>query len=254
MKKTSLKKTYISFLFDLKNQIKTSQVKAMLAVNRELILLYFKIGKAILEKEIKEGWGTKITERISRDLRKSFPKMKGLSHSNIRYMKRFAEEICLQSLPAVGGEAICQQVTPNLDSLSLMPFFQIPWWHNVTLLDQVSEQKQRVWYADQTIVNGWSRSILIKQIKSNLYRRQVSANKSHNFDLTLPKAQSELVESLFKDQYNFDFLRGDLSEKELEDSLVENVTKFLLELGRGFSFVGKQYQLAVGGKDFLYPF
>jgi predicted nuclease of restriction endonuclease-like (RecB) superfamily len=256
MKKTSLKKTYISFISDLKNQIKTSQVKAVLAVNRELILLYFKIGKAILEKETKEGWGTKITERISRDLQKSFPKMKGLSHSNIRYMKRFAEEICLQTMPTVGEQAICQQPagkleicqqeTSSTDALSLLPFFQIPWWHNVTLLDQVSEQKQRLWYANQTIVNGWSRSVLINQIKSHLYRRQVSATKSHNFDLTLPKERSELVE-----KYNFDFLCGDLKEKELEDSLVENVTKFLLELGRGFSFVGKQYQLTVGGKDFF---
>jgi predicted nuclease of restriction endonuclease-like (RecB) superfamily len=109
-------------------------------------------------------------------------------------------------------------------------------------------EEQRLWYIDQTIKNGWSRSVLTHQIKSDLYRRQVAATKSHNFDLTLPKAQSELVESIFKDEYNFDFIR---KEKELEDCLIENVTKFLLELGRGFAFIGKQYQLVVGGQDFF---
>jgi predicted nuclease of restriction endonuclease-like (RecB) superfamily len=204
MKKLSPKKSYITLITELKTQIQTARIKASLAVNRELILLYFKIGKSILEKEIEEGWGTKITERISQDLQKSFPEMKGLSYTNIRYMKRFAESVCQQVGGKSGYEAICQQVGGVID----LPFFEIPWWHNVVLLERVSEEVQRLWYAQQTIANGWSRSVLTHQIKSDLYRRQVSATKSHNFDLTLPKAQSELVESIFKDEYNFDFIRG----------------------------------------------
>ena len=258
MKKLSPKKSYITLISELKTQIQAARIKASLAVNRELILLYFKIGKSILEKEIEEGWGTKITERISQDLQKVFPEMKGLSYTNIRYMKRFAEMIHQQAAGKLGYEAICQQVAGKLEiyqrvgGVSEIPFFEIPWWHNVVLLEQVSANEQRLWHAKQTIVNGWSRSVLTHQIKGDLYRRQVSATKSHNFNLTLPKAQSELVESIFKDEYNFDFIRGsELKEKELEDCLTENVTKFLLELGRGFAFIGKQYQLVVGGQDFF---
>ena len=204
MKKLSPKKSYITLISELKTQIQAARIKASLAVNRELILLYFKIGKSILEKEIEEGWGTKITERISQDLQKVFPEMKGLSYTNIRYMKRFAELICQQVAGKLGYEAICQQV----GGVSEIPFFEIPWGHNVALINQVDLGEQRLWYAQQTIANGWSRSVLTHQIKSDLYRRQVSATKSHNFDLTLPKAQSELVESIFKDEYNFDFIRG----------------------------------------------
>lgn len=258
MKKLSPKKSYITLISELKTQIQTARIKASLAVNRELILLYFKIGKSILEKEIEEGWGTKITERISQDLQKSFPEMKGLSYTNIRYMKRFADSICQQTAGKLGYEAICQQAVGKLEicqqvgGVNEIPFFEIPWGHNVTLIDQTESTEQRLWYAKQSILNGWSRSVLIHQIKSDLYRRQVSATKSHNFDLTLPKAQSKLVESIFKDEYNFDFIRGsELKEKELEDCLIENVTKFLLELGRGFAFIGKQYPLVVGGQDFF---
>lgn len=258
MKKASPQKSYIALIKEIKSQIQTSRIKASLAVNRELIFLYFKIGKSILGKEIKEGWGTKITERISRDLQKSFPEMKGLSHTNIRYMKRFAELICQQSVGKSGESPICHQaggklenVSPDVEIIGVSPFFAIPWRHVVELMDRVETNDQRLWYAEETIRNGWSRSILMHQIKTNLYRRQVSATKSHNFDLTLSKSQSALAEKIFKDEYNFDFIHGaNLKEKELEDCLVENVAKFLLELGQGFAFIGKQYQLSVGGQDF----
>ena len=234
-----LDKSYLKFIDDLKNQIKAARIKAHLAVNRELILLYFSIGKSILIKQEEEGWGSKVIERVATDLREEFPDMRGLSPRNILYMKQFAEKY---------DNLITQQPVAQLGKLS---FFNIPWGHNVVIMDQDFLYEQSLWYANQTVENGWSRNVLIHQIKSNLYKRQVSLEKTHNFDLTLPNPQSDLVADLLKDEYNFDFLRGeDFKEKELEGHLIDNITKFLLELGKGFAFIGKQYHLEVGGQDF----
>jgi len=237
---TKLDKSYIAFVNDLKKQIKISRIKAHLFVNRELILLYFKIGKAILEKQREKKWGSKIVEQISKDLKKEFPNMTGLSRANIFYMRRFAE--------FYENELVQHPAGLILES----PFLNIPWGHNILLMDQVSSHKKRFWYANQVINNGWSRNILLHQVKADLYGRQTTTNKTHNFNLTLPDEQSELVANLFKDKYNFEFLNGiNLKEKEVEDCLVENIVQFLLELGRGFAFVGKQYNLEVGGQDFF---
>ena len=234
---TALDKSYLQFINELKDQIKTARVKAHLAVNRELVLLYFRIGQSILKKQEEEGWGSKVIDRISQDLRSEFSEMKGLSVTNLDYMRRFAAFL------------ISQQPAGELESL---PFFQIPWGHNLVLLDQVSEEKHRLWYANQTIGNAWSRNVLTHQIKSNLHSRQTALDKTHNFDLTLPNPQSDLATDLLKDEYNFEFLRGsDFKEKELEDHLTENIVKFLLELGKGFAFIGRQYNLQVGGQDFF---
>jgi predicted nuclease of restriction endonuclease-like (RecB) superfamily len=233
-----LEKSYIKFLDDLKIQIKQSRIKAHLAVNRELILLYYNIGLAILEKQKEEGWGTKIIERVAKDLKQEFSEMTGLSYTNIQYMQRFAKSCC-EIYPQAAGK------------LEELPFFNIPWGHNREVIDSLSEGSQRLWYANQTIKNGWSRNVLMHQIKSDLYRRQTSIEKTHNFDLTLPNPQSELVADLLKDEYNFEFLRGsNFKERELEDHLINNITKFLLELGKGFAFIGKQYHIEVGGQDF----
>ena len=233
-----LEKSYIKFLDDLKIQIKQSRIKAHLSVNRELILLYYKIGLAILEKQKEEGWGTKIIERVAKDLKQEFPEMTGLSYTNIQYMQRFAKSCC----------EIYPQLVGKLEDL---PFFNIPWGHNREVIDSLSESTQKLWYANQTIKNGWSRNVLMHQIKSDLYQRQTSIEKTHNFDLTLPNPQSELVADLLKDEYNFEFLRGsNFKERELEDHLINNITKFLLELGKGFAFIGKQYHIEVGGQDF----
>jgi predicted nuclease of restriction endonuclease-like (RecB) superfamily len=241
-------KSYIQFIQELKQEIKTSQIKAHLAVNLELILFYFKIGKAILEKQKQEGWGTKIIEKVSQDLKTEFSDMKGLSSSNLFYVRRFAEFIMAEItiLPQLVGELEFEQKADKI------AFFNIPWGHNRELLDQLSSNDQRLWYAKQIIQNGWSRNVLIHQIKSNLYKRQAIADKTHNFHLTLPAPQSDLAANLLKDEYNFEFLRGgDFKERELEDYLTDNIVKFLLELGKGFSFVGKQYHLEVGGQDFF---
>lgn len=222
---------YISLLEELKNKIKISQNRAILSVNKELIFLYYEIGKIILKNQSQKGWGSKIIENLAEDLRKEFPNMKGLSLRNLRYMRLFAE-----SYPA---EIVQQTVA------------QISWGHNIALLDKVSSNK-RDWYAKKAIENGWSRNVMIHQIESNLYERMLLEGKTHNFSQTLPDKNSELAAETLKDPYIFDFLNLSESylEKELEDSLVENITKFLLELGKGFAYIGRQYHLEVGGEDF----
>lgn len=222
---------YISLLEELKNKIKISQNRAILSVNKELIFLYYEIGKIILKNQSQKGWGSKIIENLAEDLRKEFPNMKGLSLRNLRYMRLFAE-----SYPA---EFVQQSVA------------QLSWGHNIVLLDKVSSNK-REWYAKKAIENGWSRNVMVHQIESNLYERMLLEGKTHNFSQTLPDKNSELAAETLKDPYIFDFLNLSESylEKELEDSLIENITKFLLELGKGFAYVGRQYHLEVGGEDF----
>ena len=222
---------YISLLEELKNKIKISQNRAILSVNKELIFLYYEIGKIILKNQSQKGWRSKIIENLAEDLRKEFPNMKGLSLRNLRYMRLFAE-----SYPA---EFVQQSVA------------QLSWGHNIALLDKVSSNK-RDWYAKKAIENDWSRNVMVHQIESNLYERMLLEGKTHNFSQTLPDKNSELAAETLKDLYIFDVLNLSESylEKELQDSLVENITKFLLELGKGFAYVGRQYHLEVGGEDF----
>lgn len=234
-----LDKSYIKFIDELKSQIKASRIKAHLAVNRELILLYYKIGQAILEKQKEESWGAKIIERIAQDLKQEFSEMTGLSKRNLEFMQQFAS--------TYRGLFPKQPVS----EMDYSPIFNIPWGHNITILQTIDNLTERLWYVEQVIKNGWSRNVLMHQIKSNLYKRQASVEKTHNFDLTLPNPQSDLAADLLKDEYNFEFLRGsNFKERELEDHLIDNITKFLLELGKGFAFIGKQYHLEVGGQDF----
>lgn len=222
---------YPALVADLKERIRTAQVRASLAVNREMVLLYWQIGRELLSRQQQEGWGAKVVERLSRDLRLAFPEMTGLSSRNLKYMRAFAE--------AWPDEAIVQQVVA-----------QIPWGHNVRLLDGTSNAAERLWYVRQTIQHGWSRNVLVHQIDSNLYARQGQAQT--NFDRTLPPPQSDLARQLLKDPYNFDFLSlgGEAQERDLKSGLLEHIRRFLLELGEGFAFVGSQYHLEVGGDDF----
>lgn len=222
---------YNDFLRDLKARIRTAQVKAALAVNRELVLLYWQIGKDILVRQQERGWGAKVIERLSHDLRLAFPEMKGFSRTNLLYMRAFAE--------AYPDQAFVQQAAG-----------QIPWFHNCTLLDKVKDREERVWYMQQTVEYGWSRAVLVHQIESRLYQRQGQALT--NFAQTLPAPQSDLAQQLLKDPYNFDFLTlgKDAHERDLEGGLLGHIRQFLLELGAGFAFVGSQYHLEVGGQDF----
>ena len=227
----SSSKSYQDLLARLKSQIQTAQVRAAVAVNRELVLLYWGIGKEILQRQQQEGWGAKIIDQLGKDLRHEFPAMQGFSPRNLKYMRAFAE--------AWPEESIVQQAVA-----------QIPWGHNVRLLDLVKDHQERLWYVEKAIQNGWSRNVLVLQIESGLYRRQGKAIT--NFKATLPAPQSDLAQQLIKDPYNFDFLTltSEAQERDLEKGLLAHLRQFLMELGVGFAFVGSQVPLEVAGEDF----
>ena len=226
-----ISKSYQDFLTRLKAQIRTAQVRAALSVNQELVLLYWQIGKEILTRQKEDGWGTRVIERLAKDLRSEFPDMQGLSARNLSYMKAFAE--------AWPDDSILQQAVAKLS-----------WGHNVRLLDRVKMPEERLWYAQQTIQNGWSRNVLLMQIESGLYRRQGKAIT--NFQTALPAPQSDLTQQILKDPYNFDFLTltNEAQERDLERGLPAQLRRFLIELGVGFAFVGNQVPLEVGGEEF----
>lgn len=223
--------SYAQQLEALKARIQAARVRAALAINRELVQLYWHIGRTILAQQAQEGWGAKVVDRLAADLRGDFPEMKGFSPRNLKYMRAFAE--------AYPDEEFVQQAVA-----------QIPWSHNCTLLDKVSDAVERRWYVLQTIQQGWSRNVLVHQIESRLYHRQGQALT--NFDRTLPAPQSDLARQLFKDPYTFDFLGlgPEVQERDLERALIAHLRNFLVELGVGFAFVGSQYHLEVGGEDF----
>jgi predicted nuclease of restriction endonuclease-like (RecB) superfamily len=223
---------YGPLLEELKEQIRTAQVRAVVAVNRELVLLYWGLGKRILAAQSDQGWGTKVIERLSRDLAHAFPDMKGFSPRNLKYMRAFAA--------AWPDEPIVQQVVA-----------QIPWGHNVVLLDRLKTPEERLWYARQTTQYGWSRSVLAIQIETRLHSRQGKALT--NFERTLPPPHSDLAREITKDPYNFEFLtlRHEAEERELEAALLTHLQRFLLELGVGFAFLGRQYRLEVAGDEFF---
>ncbi|WP_165223270.1 PDDEXK nuclease domain-containing protein [Aquisphaera insulae] len=229
---SGLPEGYDQLLVSLKDRIRAAQLRAAVAVNRELVLLYWGIGRDILTRQEDQGWGAKVIDRLAEDLKRAFPEMSGFSPRNLKYMRAFAE--------AWPEEPIVQQLVA-----------QIPWGHNVRLLDHVKDPDERVWYIRKTIENGWSRNILEIQIETDLYRHQGKA--LNNFAATLPKPQSDLAEQILKDPYNFDFLTlGDAArEREIERGLMEHIRQFLLELGVGFAFVGSQHRLEVGGEEFF---
>jgi len=222
---------YTDWLGDLKSRIQTARMRAALAVNSELVRLYWEIGRDILARQKQQGWGAKVIERLANDLRHEFPDMKGFSASNLKYMRRFAEECCE-----------CK--------FGQQPADQLPWFHIVQLLTKVTHSEEREWYARKAFEHGWSRNILVMQIESRLHQRQGKAIT--NFASTLPPPQSDLAQQTLKDPYLFDFLGlGDEAhERELERGLTAHITRFLLELGAGFSYVGRQVHLEVAGEDF----
>ena len=223
---------YFALLDGLKRRIRTAQIKAALAVNQELILLYWQIGREILVRQQEEGWGRKVIERLARDLKREFPDMKGFSRTNLMYMRAFAE--------AWPDEQIVQRCVG-----------QLPWRHNIALLEKLKDLEPRLWYAQKATENGWSRDILVMQIESNLFGRQGGAIT--NFEQTLPPERSDLSRQLLKDPYNFDFLTltEAAQERDLERALMERIRDFLLELGVGFAFVGNQYRLDVEGDEYF---
>lgn len=224
---------YPAFLSELKERIRAAQVRAALAVNRELILLYHEIGRDIADRQTQHGWGDKVLDRLAADLKAAFPGIEGFSRRSLYRMRAFY-------LAYKGRPDFVSQVAT-----------QIPWFHNVVVLESVKDAAEREFYVRKTIEHGWSRAILEHQIETGLYHRQGKAVT--NFERTLPPPQSDLAQQLLKDPYNFDFLTlgEDAHERHLERGLLAHIQAFLLELGQGFAFVGSQYPLTVGGQEFL---
>lgn len=222
---------YTALLAQLKDQIRSARTRATLAVNRELIGLYWKIGKTILERQEEEGWGAKVIERLADDLRLEFKDMKGLSRANLSYMRAFAE--------AYPEEQFVQQLAG-----------QLPWFHNVLVFTRIKDLPIREWYLRACVENGWSRAVLEAQIETGLHERTGKATT--NFNRTLPAPQSELAQQMMKDPYNFDFLstQDALLERDLQKGLLDHLRDFMVELGVGFSFVGSNYHLEVEEEDF----
>lgn len=222
---------YRSFLETIKERVRRAQLRAGVFVNQELVLLYWGIGRDILARQAEQGWGAKVIDQLSKDLSREFPDMKGFSRRNLGYMRAFAE--------AWPEQAIVQQLVAR-----------IPWGHVVRILDKVPDAQERLFYAQQSMENGWSRDVLVIQIESDLYRRQGKAIT--NFEATLPEPDSDLARQTLKDPYCFDFLNlsGKVEEQALERALIDHIRDFLLELGVGFAFVGSQYHLQVSDRDF----
>jgi predicted nuclease of restriction endonuclease-like (RecB) superfamily len=229
--KAELPASYMGFFAQIKERIHQERLRTVLAANSAMIKLYWEIGRAILEKQEQEGWGSRVIDRLSTDLKKAFPDVTGFSPRNLKYMRKFAE-----SWPDF---AIVQRAAE-----------QISWRNNQVLLDKIDDPEIRLWYADKSYENGWSRDILAFQIESLLHERK--GQTTNNFSLTLPPADSDMAKQVFKDPYLFDFL-GTAEfqrESELEQKLIDHLQKFLIELGQGFAFVGRQVHLEVGDQDF----
>ncbi len=221
---------YLKIVKQVKQEIAKAQYKATVQVNKELIMLYYNIGKTI---NAQKSWGNKFIDNLAKDIKLAYPNSTGFSVRNLKYMAKFAD--------AYGDYEKVQQVVA-----------QIPWGQNLVLLDKVSDIKVREWYAKETLKNSWSRNVLVHQIETKLYERQVLVGKITNFEEKLPKPQSELAIQTIKDPYIFDFIpfKEDMLEKDIENALIKQITSLLLELGTGFAFMGNQYHLNVGGDDF----
>jgi len=256
---------YRQWLIDLKTKIRQSQIKAAVRVNEQLIRLYWDMGQDIVVRQMETTWGSGFFEKLSNDLRSEFPHMKGFSMVNLTYCKRFfqfytqdgsirqqlVEKIPSQlatTLQKANNEknVILQQV---VEEFGTHPIFQIPWGHHILIFTKCKSIQEAIFYVQKTIENGWSRAVLMNFMDAGLYGAQGKALT--NFSRLLPEVQSDLANEIVKDPYNFDFLTlsDDYKERELEDALTTNITKFLTELGQGFAYVGKQVPVKIGKKD-----
>ena len=296
MKKTSLSTIpadYKDWLTQLKTRIQGTRQQVLLSANQSQIRLYYEIGREILERQERQGWGAKVIDRLSADLREAFPDMKGLSSRNLKYMMYFAKNcpgiqfaqqltsptigqqtvaklpslpIVQQSaaqlhdiqinqpsfdqlpLPSIGQRSAAQLLSPPIVQQSIT---QLPWFHIVLLLTKVSEPTEREWYARQAVQNGWTRVVLESNVKNRLYQRQGAAVT--NFSERLPAPHADLASQILKDPYHFDFLGlgEEAHERDIENALIRHITRFLLELGAGFAFVGRQFRLEIGENEFF---
>lgn len=284
---------YADFLSDLKDRIRNAHIKVARAVNRELILLYWDIGRAIVEKQQSANWGDGVVERLSADLRAEFPEMRGFSANNLWLMRQFysecrqpefleqavqelnklRDEFLSQAVREINAENMPEQLVSGFTddptanaakSQNLEQVVQeieivrqlvakIPWGHHIELIKKVKSPAARVWYLHATAQFGWSRRVLLNQVKAQAYERATQEKKAHNFTLALPEHLAEQADEMMKSRYNLEFLgiAQAVKERDLEDRLTDNLQRFILELGYGFCFVGRQYRLALGQKEYF---
>jgi predicted nuclease of restriction endonuclease-like (RecB) superfamily len=249
---------YLRFVAELKARIQSARISAARAVNRDLILLYWDIGRAIVEKQEQMGWGDSVVEMLGRDLQEAFPAMRGFSPSNLWRMRQFFEAHAdprflaqaARELPASSPKGDRDQIIAHVARELLA---DIPWWHHVELLAKVKDPAARLYYLRATAQLGWSRNVLLNQIKAGAYERALKEKKTHNFELALPEHLAEQADEMLKSSYNLEFLGigRAVKERELEDRLIERLRDFILELGYGFCFVGRQHRLALGKKEYF---
>lgn len=259
---------YRDWLKDIKQRIRQAQVKAAVQVNTALLTFYWELGADIVERQKSATWGSGFLKQLSTDLMAEFPDMKGFSHNNLQYIKRWhlfysdgfancgatcstIKQQPVDPLPGNAGLPIAPQPSSQLGPHAVSKLVQIPWWHNVVIISKCKDVTEALYYVNKTMEHNWSRNVLTHQIESGLYHREGKAVT--NFADTLPSPQSDLAQQLIKDPYSFDFLTltEDYNERELEKALIDHITKFLMELGTGFAFVGRQKVLQVGKRDFF---
>lgn len=261
---SELDKNYGHILQGLKDKIRQARLLASVVVNGQLLQVYWEIGQTILEQENKQGWGAKIIQRLAADLRTEFENMKGLSARNLRYMRDFAKaypKLTVWQQPVVkliSDDVPMQQPASQLQDTDNQKLIiwqhaaaKLPWGHHQVILDRVKGEVERSFYIEQCAQFGWSRDVLVHQIETDLFKRQGAL--THNFRQTLPNYESELTQQLFKDPYQFDFLTLGIAAKErdLENAIINQITKVLIELGDGFAFMGRQYMIEAGGQEYF---
>lgn len=260
-------KEYKSFFTQVKEQIKSSQAKAVLSVNASLILCNWNLGKMIVEKQEENSWGSNVIEQLAKDLRAEFPGTSGFSRANLFSIRQFYLFYMSEKVQQLVGllsndvltlgkvQQVVRQIPDNAEINNEFSKLQqlvalIPWGHHIVIIAKVKDPEAALFYIQQTIEHNWSRAVLIMQMEQNLFGRQGKAIT--NFTSTLSEQQALLAQQLLKDPYNFNFLRLEpkVQELELEKQLTEHITKFLLELGKGFAFIGRQYPISIGKKDY----
>jgi predicted nuclease of restriction endonuclease-like (RecB) superfamily len=260
---------YATFLANVKARVLHARTSAARSVNRDLILLYWDIGRGVVEKQQTAGWGDAVVEQLAADLRAEFPAMTGFSGRNLRYAKQFflaygdplIWQQAVAKLPKRAGKEFWQQAVAKLSTSTPIQILEhavrelvaaVPWGHHVVILDKLSDPAARLYYLRATAQFGWSRSILLNQVKAGAYERAVTEKKTHNFPLALPEHLAKQADEILKSQYSLEFLgiARPMKERELEDRLIARLQQFILELGYGFCFVGRQHRLVLGRKEY----